>query len=426
MKIQEFLAKYNLLAGSIDEDRLTRSFISEMKKGLSGKRSSLEMIPTYQSESVDIKSGESVIVIDAGGTNFRTCLVTFDNDQKPVISDFRKSRMPGIDREVSAKEFFSIIADNIERLVEKSDRIAFCFSYSAKITREHDGIVVNFSKEIKAGEVIGMKLGENLLSELASRGYDTSRKRVVVLNDTVATLLAAVGSVKSADGYIGFILGTGTNTAYGEKNANIAEVGGEGSQIINTESGAYEIPLSPIDKAFIESTKKPEIHHFEKLISGAYLGPFAHLVISKAVEEGIFTRGFASRFRKMEALTTIEMSDYLEDPLKEGSALVDCVKGSDRDAKNLYILLRSVVERAAKFTAVNISAAVLKSERGKDPRYPVVINADGTTFYKTRYLRQYTLEYLHQYLEVRKERYFEIVNIADSPVIGSAIAGLSI
>lgn len=426
MLVQDFLSKYSLLASSVDEEKLTRSFLSDMKRGLDGKKSSVEMIPTYQSEDVNIESGKSVIVIDAGGTNFRTCLVSFNEEKKPVISDFQKSRMPGIDKEVSAKEFFSIIADNIERLVSKSDRIAFCFSYSAKITKEHDGIVLDFSKEIKAGEVIGMKLGENLLTELASRGHDVSNKRVVVLNDTVSTLLAAVGSVKHADGYIGFILGTGTNTAYGEKNKNIAEVGGEGSQIINTESGAYAIKLTKLDREFINSTKKPDIHHFEKLISGAYIGPYAHLAVKKAIQEGLFSSAFKKSFEKLDALSTITVSAFLDEPLREDNVLSDLVRKNIKDRKNLYIILRSIIERAAKLTAVNISAAVLKSGRGTDPARPVVINADGTTFYKTKYMKDQTMKYLHDFLEVKKERYFVIVNIEDSPVIGSAIAGLSV
>ena len=426
MLVQDFLTKYGLLAKCVDEEKLTRSFLSDMKRGLDGKKSSIEMIPTFQSEDIQIESGKSVIVIDAGGTNFRTCLVTFDDDGKPVISDFRKSRMPGLDREVSAKEFFSIIADNIERLVTKSDRIAFCFSYSAKITKEHDGIVLDFSKEIKASEVIGMKLGENLLSELSNRGYDVSKKKIVILNDTVSTLLAAVGSVKNADGYIGFILGTGTNTAYGEKNSNISEVGGEGRQIINTESGAYEIKLTKLDREFIASTKKPEIHHFEKLISGAYLGPYAHLAIRKAIKEGLFSASFAKDFEKIETISTISMSAFLDNPLDSDNVLSSLVRNRKKDEKTLYIILRSIIERAAKLTAVNISAAVLKSGRGTDPSHPVVINADGTTFYKTKYLKALTEMYLYEYLEVKKERYYVIVNIEDSPVIGSAIAGLSI
>ena len=110
-----------------------------------------------------------MIVIDAGGTNFRTCLVTFDHNLNPVISDFRKSRMPGIEREVSAKEFFSIIADETERLIDKSDRIGFCFSYAATILPDHDGIPECFSKEIKASEVLGKHLGKEILKDIHAK-----------------------------------------------------------------------------------------------------------------------------------------------------------------------------------------------------------------------------------------------------------------
>ena len=72
-----------------------------------------------------IPEGESVIVLDAGGTNFRTCLVTFNNGVAE-ISDFQKMGMPGAKEEVSAKEFFSILADSIERFMGKSKKIGFC------------------------------------------------------------------------------------------------------------------------------------------------------------------------------------------------------------------------------------------------------------------------------------------------------------
>ena len=65
-------------------------------------------------------------------------MVTFDENLSPVISDFHKSRMPGIEREVSASEFFSVIADETERLIDLSDRIGFCFSYAAEILPDHD------------------------------------------------------------------------------------------------------------------------------------------------------------------------------------------------------------------------------------------------------------------------------------------------
>ncbi|MBQ7643990.1 MAG: hexokinase, partial [Spirochaetales bacterium] len=208
-QVEEFLNRHNLNADEISMDELCNLFLDEMKAGLAGKKSSLAMIPSFCSPDAVPKKGEKVIVIDAGGTNFRTCLVTFDQDLNPVISDFKRSRMPGIDKEVSAKEFFSIIAEETERLIDKSDRIGFCFSYAATILPDHDGIPECFSKEIKASDVLGKHLGREILNELASRGYDVSNKKVMILNDTVATLLAAEAknTKGSYDGCIGFILG---------------------------------------------------------------------------------------------------------------------------------------------------------------------------------------------------------------------------
>lgn len=427
-KTNEFLRKYSISPECADMEELTAFFLSEMEKGLEGKDSSLAMIPTYTSEASGAKAGEPVIVIDAGGTNLRTCLVTFDEEFKPVISDFRKVSMPGVANEVTAKEFFGTFADNVERLIDKSDRIGFCFSYAATITENHDGVPIVFSKEIKAPEVIGMPVAASLLRELAARGHDVSKKKFCVVNDTVATLLAckAQASLPSS-GCVGFILGTGTNTAYSEDNANIGKLhASEGRQIINVESGSCKVDLGEADRGFLASTKNPTVYHFEKMISGAYLGSFSHYVINLACVEGLFSEHFVNEFSALKPLTTTQMSNYLEMPLNQDYVLVKCVGDNEDDATTLWLILRSIIERAAKLTAVNLSAAVLKGGAGKDPRYPVIINADGTTFYKTEFLKSYTEYYLHEFLELKKGRFVKLVRIDDSPTLGAAIAGLSV
>ncbi len=90
------------------------------------------------------------------------------------------------------------------------------------------------------------------------------------------------------------------------------------------------------------------------------------------------------------------------------------------------MIIDSVIAKAAKLTAANLAATVIKSGAGTDPRYPVCINADGTTFYKTENLLKYTEYYLHAYLQLEKKRYYRFVRIEDSPTIGAAIAGLSL
>ena len=147
MKAYEFLKKHGLRAEDVDSDKVLGFFSSEMKKGLEGKDSSLAMIATYTEAGNEIPDGESVIVMDAGGTNFRTCLVTF-KDGEAEISDFQKVGMPGAKKEVSAKEFFAILADNIERFMGKSKKIGFCFSYAAEITPDHDGIPLMFRSNL--------------------------------------------------------------------------------------------------------------------------------------------------------------------------------------------------------------------------------------------------------------------------------------
>ena len=426
MKAYEFLKKHGLRAEDVDSEKVLDFFSSEMKKGLEGEASSLAMIATYTEAGNEIPDGESVIVMDAGGTNFRTCLVTF-NEGQAEISDFQKMGMPGAKKEVSAKEFFSILADNIERFMGKSKKIGFCFSYAAEITPDHDGIPLMFSKEIKAPEVIGKRLGKELLAELSSRGYDTDGMTVSVVNDTVATLLAAKAAYKGdASTYIGFILGTGTNTAYVERNANIKKISlPEGSQIINVESGCLKLELSEIDEEFMKTTKDSTSYHLEKKISGAYLGPFALFVLKKAAEEGVFSSSSREKLSEMTDLETKDVGGFLKEagdfsnPLSFFSAVKE-------DAKNAYIIMRSIVERSGKLTALNLTAAVIASGEGDDPRRPVVINADGTTFYKTCFLEDYVKEYLDEILWKKEGKVCQIVSIDNSPTIGAAIAGLSI
>ena len=426
MEAYDFLKKHGLRAEDVDSDKVLDFFSSEMKKGLEGEESSLAMIATYTEAGNDIPDGESVIVMDAGGTNFRTCLVTF-NDGVAEISDFQKVGMPGAKKEVSKKEFFSILADNIQRFMGKSKKIGFCFSYAAEITPDHDGIPLMFSKEIKAPEVIGKRLGKELLAELATRGYDTEGMTVSIVNDTVATLLAAKAAYKGdASTYIGFILGTGTNTAYVERNSNIKKLSlSEGSQIINVESGCLKLELSEIDEEFMKTTKDSNSYHLEKKISGAYLGPFALFVLKKAAEEGVFSSQSVEKLSEMNDLETKDVGGFLREA-GDFSNPLSFFSANKEDAKNAYIIMRSIVERSGKLTALNLTAAVIASGEGDDPRRPVVINADGTTFYKTCFLEDYVKEYLDQILWKKEGKVCQIVSIDNSPTIGAAIAGLCI
>ena len=230
---------------------MTDDFISEMKNGLEGKEGSLMMIPTYISADGKIKPNEPVVAIDAGGTNFRAVKMSFDEKMNLVTENLQQRKMPAIDEELSNKEFFATLAAYLTEYKNVSDKIGFCFSYAVEIFPNKDGKLLEWSKEVKAPEVIGQMVGKNCLQAMG-----TPNKQIVLMNDTVSTLLAgqAATAGQEFDTYLGFILGTGTNACYIEKNNNITKTSNlnlEESQIINIESGNFnKMPRTDIDITF--------------------------------------------------------------------------------------------------------------------------------------------------------------------------------
>ncbi|MCF7915918.1 MAG: hexokinase [Spirochaetaceae bacterium] len=430
---QEFMHDRSMTADQVDMDQSVRTFLSEMEKGLTGSDSSLHMIPTYLNSQGDLPLNTPVIVLDAGGTNFRVAQVQFTSEGKALIEKFQKYPMPGSQGYISKEEFFDTIVGYMRDVLDSwsSDSppyIGFCFSYPTEITPEKDGKLLHFSKEINAHEVEGQMIGANLNQALTRHGYSLPAG-MVLLNDTVATLLA--GKSASAEhpysAFIGFILGTGTNSAYVEQNKNIGKLPqklASATQIINMESGALNvISGGSIDENFDQTTKRPGFYRFEKMISGAYLGPLGSRVLEEAIDAGLFSPDTAAEIKAMLPLDTVIMDRFLHNPYSRDNPLAQaCSHSADRSI--CFCLLDTVIERAAKMAAVNLSATILKGDAGTDPACPVAVCADGTTFFKTKDLMFRTRYYLKQYLEGRHGRYIEILHHDDAPIIGAAVAAL--
>jgi hexokinase len=111
-----FLGKHGYDAGGLDVDALTDALLYDMEQGLAGFSSSQDMIPTWTAPPASRPKNTSVIAIDAGGTNFRSSLVSFDSDGKAEISLLEKTTMPATDRELSKEQFFDAMASSLDRL----------------------------------------------------------------------------------------------------------------------------------------------------------------------------------------------------------------------------------------------------------------------------------------------------------------------
>jgi hexokinase len=422
-----FLKENGLDADGIDREALLTSFADEMNAGLAGRASSLMMIPSFISIDRPVKTETPVVVLDAGGTNLRAAVVSIDGTGQARIGSFSKRAMPGTQGALGAEAFFDAFAEFLMPIIAESESIGFCFSYPAEITPACDARLIRWSKQIEVPAVVGQMIGSGLLRHLAQRGYE---RRVVILNDTVATLLAgkSAGVAKPYSAYVGFILGTGTNTAYVERNDRItkrADLDPSGSMVINVESGAFRgVRQSAFDVTMDAQTIDCGHYTFEKMISGAYLGWLGFTVLCAAAQAGFFTAAAAERIAAWPTLSNKHLDDFCGGRPTPDNPFQDTAFSTD-DRETAVRLCTPVYARAAVLTAVNLASAILKTGAGHDPARPVCVNVDGSTYYRTLTadFPQRVQRELAALLKPRGIAY-ELIRVDESPVIGAAVAGL--
>ena len=399
-KALDFLVSHNFTLAIADN--LHNKILADMVSGLRTGGSDQAMIKAGSALVEEIRPGENAIVIDAGGTNFRSCLVTKTTDGIE-ISDFQKTLMPAIDRELNKHDFYKAIADNISRLKDRSDKISFCFSYAMAITQDGDGKIIRFSKEVKAPEAVGTYLGKELLKELKIQGW-SKIKKINVLNDTTALLLST--SSHNCKSRIAFILGTGMNSAFVYKK-----------RIIVTECGMFSnLPQSDFDLTICSKTSQPKQSLLEKMSSGAYLGDLAHETLSQACKEELFATPFIEAFKKLKHLATADF-DGLYNTEKESRLSAAISKGTSDDLSFLKEIITAIIERSAYLTAEAIYAAILMADED-NAEYPVCIACNGSTFWKTPGLK----EKAENRLKTLFSASFEITQIDDDITKGSFAA----
>ena len=423
---EEFLEENNFtVAEKIDRQAMIATFLSEMEKGLKGEPSSLRMIPTYVGVNGKIPQGAKAAVLDAGGTNFRSAVVSIP----PKVEEKRNQPMPGAKCAVGEDAFYGAFAEELKRVAPKATvkKYGWCFSYNCDATPELDAKLNCWTKGIRAPTIVGQYVGKELLKRLGGG-------EIAIVNDTVATLLAAKATEgdKTYSSYLGFILGTGTNTAYVEKNRNIVKLQGldpSGSMIINAESGSFDkLAQSNFDKAMDQKTQDPGHNPLEKMIAGGYLGGVGLELYKAAAKAGLFSAKAASAIGGIGALETMDLDNFCAAFKKEGrDNPLDAIFADPDDAKMARRLGIPVFERAAVLTAIHLAAFCIKSGEGADDSAPIAINADGSTYYKTcaiPFADTVKKELDDMLVQRRNIHYCITPRVADAPMVGAAIAAM--
>jgi hexokinase len=386
--------------------------LNDMEQGLSlkpdEKKSGQEMIRTHKTINETNPQNRDIIVMDAGGTNFRSCLVHYTADKNPVVMEMRKTHMFATEKEFSKEQFFSSIASQIEYLKNKSTSIAFCFSYAMESLENGDAKIISLSKEIKAPEVIGSKIGESLYNELIKHNWDKNTK-IFILNDTVAALNACViaahknkAAIKPDSTYAAFILGTGMNAAYIEPGTN-----NNAEEIIVCESGKCStLPRSVFDQEFDLQTENPHSFVAEKMCAGGYL-PGLILYILKHPE--------IQKLLSDDENMIFSMMNKKNFSMRE----VDSYMNDLRNCDNLsWKIIDAVLNRSALFAAAITAACIFRANKKH-----AYLLCNGTTFFKSYKIKERYEAYLSQVLQ-KKGITYSCVQLENDITIGTSLAGI--
>ena len=195
--LEDFARYYGIHYDICQSDVIIRDFISDAERGLAGKTSFMPMIPAYIQSSTGVPAGKKALALDAGGTNLRAAIVSFDEAGGVHTEGLTKTFMPGTHGRLGVDAFYDALAAVCEPLLSGGaaiDGIGFCFSYAMEITKDGDGIPQSFSKELDIPEAAGKPVGAYLRRALTKRGIKTP-ERIVLLNDTTATLLSGTAQI---------------------------------------------------------------------------------------------------------------------------------------------------------------------------------------------------------------------------------------
>jgi hexokinase len=436
-ELSDFARYYGFHYDSLEPAALIKEILIDMDRGLKGLSSSLPMIPSYISPVSKVLPGKMVLALDAGGTNLRASRVHFDGEGKAIPEGTEKRPMPGTKGRVNAEQFFDQIAEAAlplltgaaEKSASKIEGIGFTFSYPMEIQTNADGILMSFSKEVDAPDVCGKAIGAGLREALARKGFVYDGP-IVLLNDTAATLLSGIASIPADNAFgggpvIGFILGTGFNTAYPE--TSIPKIGFESKtapQIVVCESGTFDFRYrGPLDKEFDSGTKNPGTFALEKATSGAYLGPLTLHILKQAVKDKVIRFNKSAELLALSQLDTRTLNEFSQAPFAGQGPLGSLFASDEADAiAAMQYLVSIITERGALFSAAVLAAIVKRIQSEYEPYAPIRIAVEGTTFMVYKGMRRSLESWLHTMLVKDRPRPYVLAPVEQASLFGAAVA----
>lgn len=432
--------------------RLMLDLRREMRRGLQAdgaEGGGLKMVPSHVTALPGGDEAGTFFALDLGGTNFRVVKVVLGKLKGEVLSaEGDEVAIPPEAMTGTMGGLFDFMAAATVRAIRKRGGparvvLGFTFSYPCRQTALAAGTLIEWTKGFDIPDGVGQDVVALLTAALARRGVDATVAALV--NDTVGTLAAA--KYADDDAVLGVILGTGTNAAYVEKVRRIAKyapppgAAPADSMVINMEWGALSSPAFPwlaADREVDAASPNPGKQHFEKFVSGMYLGDIVRRTLIHLAEghaDAAVLRALRGGRIETSHVSLVDGDPHRACPKARSLLLKEleipaehCPEGLVRLTKAVCGLVR---RRAARMAGAAIAAvlehvedAVPPSTPGCGPSRRAVVAVDGGLYQHYARYRADVEEALEDLLgEASKP--VELVLTNDGSGLGAALLAAS-
>uniref|UniRef100_A0A8C5GBR2 hexokinase n=1 Tax=Gouania willdenowi TaxID=441366 RepID=A0A8C5GBR2_GOUWI len=376
--------------------------MKDLIKGLgkhSHHKAAVKMLPTFVRSTPDGTEHGDFLALDLGGTNFRVLHVRVLEEEKVV--DILGSQTCSISQDImlgTGEQLFdhiaACLADFIssQNLKEQTLPLGFTFSFPCEQKKIDESILIRWTKGFNCSGVEGRDIVQ-LLKEAVQRRGDFTIGSVAMVNDTVGTMMSCGYRDQSCE--IGLIIGTGTNACYMEEMRNVKRVEGEdGRMCINTEWGGFgddgtlENIITDIDRTIDQTSIKPGVHIFEKMISGMYLGELVRLLLVKLTEQKLLFKGQRSTTLLTAGTFPTKFISEIEEPLsglENAKRILSSlnVPYDFVDARIVRLVCDTVSSRSARLCAAALATVANRIRVNRGLKHlKTTVGVDGTVYKK--------------------------------------------
>jgi hexokinase len=197
---------------------------------------------------------------------------------------------------------------------------------------------------------------------------------------------------------------------------------GDPSMIVNMESGGYNgFPQGDFDRALDQDSHDPGGQQFEKMVSGAYLGPLALRTLQGAAEEGLFSPSCAQALKTLDSLPLARVSGWLDG---RDDSLAQDLSMDRGDRETAEAILDGLLDRGAAYIAVSLTAVIDEADMGRSSQKPAAIVAEGSTFHKFCRYREKIETAMEDLCTGQYHRHWAFVSAGDANLYGAAAAAM--